>query len=78
MSFSDDSCAPQLSTEPKLNKQDNRALTGLKAVAATLIAIHHVGLIMLPLRQSVFTAALGKCALPSMTLFCPEWLYDSL
>ncbi|MFM0152694.1 acyltransferase [Paraburkholderia sediminicola] len=52
-----------------MNKQDIPALTGLRGIAATLIVIHHVGLIMLPLRESAFAAALGKCGLLGMTLF---------
>lgn len=50
-------------------KQEIRALTGLRGLAAMLIVVHHFGLLVLPLRGTVLAAGLGKCGLLGMSIF---------
>lgn len=52
-----------------MKKTDIPGLTGLRGLAALLIVIHHVGLLVLPLRGTVVGPALGKCGLLGMSIF---------
>lgn len=52
-----------------MKRSDIAALTGLRGVAAMLIVVHHVGLLMLPLRSSLIAPALAKAGLLGMSVF---------
>jgi len=44
-------------------------LTSLRGIAAALIVVHHMGLLMLPLRSTVIGNALEKCGILGMSTF---------
>lgn len=50
-------------------KEEIRALTGLRGLAAMLIVVHHFGLLVLPLRSTIVGPSLGKCGLLGMSVF---------
>jgi peptidoglycan/LPS O-acetylase OafA/YrhL len=52
-----------------MKRNDIAALTGLRGVAAMLIVVHHMGLLMLPLRDSMIAPALVKAGLLGMSVF---------
>jgi peptidoglycan/LPS O-acetylase OafA/YrhL len=50
-------------------KIELHGLTILRGIAALMVAIHHFGLLALPLRDTVFGPALGKFGVLGMSLF---------
>ncbi|CAD6548575.1 O-acetyltransferase OatA [Paraburkholderia kirstenboschensis] len=52
-----------------MKRNDIAGLTGLRGVAAMLIVVHHLGLLVMPLRDTVLGPALEKCGLLGMSVF---------
>jgi peptidoglycan/LPS O-acetylase OafA/YrhL len=61
-------CGDNLSNSTAFRKEIP-ALTSLRGIAAIMIVVHHLGLLVLPLRGTLIAPALQKCGLLGMSVF---------